>query len=64
MELRRGPHGIVRVGHRGAAALAPENSLAAIEAAAAHEVDAVELDVLRAPGGARARAYGPEVCLL
>ena len=61
MELRRGVHGIVRVGHRGAAALAPENSLAAIEAAAAHEVDAVELDVLRAPDGSLALAHGPEV---
>jgi glycerophosphoryl diester phosphodiesterase len=61
MELRRGPQGIVRVGHRGAAALAPENSLAAIEAAAAHEVDAVELDVLRAPDGSLALAHGPEV---
>jgi glycerophosphoryl diester phosphodiesterase len=61
MDLRRGPHGIVRVGHRGAAALAPENSLAAIEAAAAHEVDAVELDVLRAADGALALAHGPEV---
>ena len=61
MELRRGAHGIVRVGHRGAAALAPENSLAAIEAAAAHEVDAVELDVLRAPDGSLVLAHGPEV---
>ena len=51
MELRRGAAGVVRVGHRGAAALAPENSLAAIEAAAAHGADAVELDVLRAHGG-------------
>jgi glycerophosphoryl diester phosphodiesterase len=46
MELLRGTRGVVRVGHRGAAALAPENSLAAIEAAAACGVDAVELDVL------------------
>ena len=46
MELLRGERGVVRVGHRGAAALAPENSLAAIEAAAACGVDAVELDVL------------------
>ena len=46
IELLRGGRGVVRVGHRGAAALAPENSLAAIEAAAAAGVDAVELDVL------------------
>jgi glycerophosphoryl diester phosphodiesterase len=61
MDLRRGPHGVVRVGHRGAAALAPENSLAAIEAAAAHGVDAVELDVLRVADGSLALAHGPEV---
>jgi glycerophosphoryl diester phosphodiesterase len=60
MELRRGAHGVVRVGHRGAAALAPENSLAAIEAAAAHDVDAVELDVLRAPDGSVALGHGPD----
>jgi glycerophosphoryl diester phosphodiesterase len=46
-DLRRREHGIVRVGHRGAAALAPENSLAAIEAAAAVGVAAVELGVRR-----------------
>ena len=57
MELLRGARGVVRVGHRGAAALAPENSLAAIEAAAAYGVDAVELDVLRG----LVVAHGPEV---
>ena len=46
MELLRGERDLVRVGHRGAAALAPENSLEAVEAAAAAGVDAVELDVL------------------
>ncbi len=46
MELLRGARGVLRVGHRGAAALAPESSLAAIEAAAACGADAVELDVL------------------
>jgi glycerophosphoryl diester phosphodiesterase len=45
MELFRGDRDVVLVGHRGAAALGPENSLAAIEAAAAHGVDAVELDL-------------------
>jgi glycerophosphoryl diester phosphodiesterase len=50
MELLRGACDVVRVGHRGAAALAPENSLAAIEAAAASGADVVELDVL---GGLR-----------
>jgi glycerophosphoryl diester phosphodiesterase len=57
MELLRGARGVVRVGHRGAAALAPENSLAAIEAAAACGADAVELDVL----DGLVVAHGPEV---
>jgi glycerophosphoryl diester phosphodiesterase len=38
----------LRIGHRGAAALAPENSLEAIEAALTAGVDGVELDVVRA----------------
>ena len=61
MELLRGGRDVVRVGHRGAAALAPENTLAAIEAAAAHGVDAVELDVLRARDGGLVLAHGPEL---
>jgi glycerophosphoryl diester phosphodiesterase len=59
LELRRGARGVVRVGHRGAAALAPENSLAAIDAAAAAGVDAVELDVLRREDGALVLGHGP-----
>jgi glycerophosphoryl diester phosphodiesterase len=58
-ELLRGERDAVRVGHRGAAALAPENSLAAIEIAAAHAVDAVELDVLRARDGALVLGHDP-----
>jgi len=61
MQLLRGAGGVVRVGHRGAAALAPENSLEAIEAATANGVDAVELDVLRGPGGTLALGHGPEL---
>ncbi len=57
MELLRGAGGVMRVGHRGAAALAPESSLEAIEAAVACGADAVELDVL--PG--LVVAHGPEV---
>jgi glycerophosphoryl diester phosphodiesterase len=57
MELLRGAHGVMRIGHRGAALLAPESSLAAIEAAAAAGADAVELDV--SPG--LVVAHGPEV---
>jgi glycerophosphoryl diester phosphodiesterase len=51
MELLRGGRQVACVGHRGAAALAPESSLAAIEAAAAHGADAVELDLARGPDG-------------
>ena len=58
MELRRGERGVLRIGHRGAAALARENSLAAIEAAAAHDAHAVELDVLRGADGSLVLAHG------
>jgi glycerophosphoryl diester phosphodiesterase len=61
MELRRGERGVLRIGHRGAAALARENSLAAIEAAAAHDAHAVELDLLRAADGSLVLAHGPGV---
>jgi glycerophosphoryl diester phosphodiesterase len=37
---------VLRIGHRGAAALAPENTLASIEAAIECEVDLVEIDVV------------------
>lgn len=47
------------IGHRGAAALAPENTLAAIEAGARAGVDGVELDVLRGRDGALVLAHGP-----
>src|SRR5882757_4090526 len=59
LELRRGGGGVVRVGHRGAAALAPENSLAAIEAGASAGVDVVELDLLWRADGAVVLAHGP-----
>jgi glycerophosphoryl diester phosphodiesterase len=61
LELRRGAGHVVCVGHRGAAALAPENSLAAIEAAAVHGAAAVELDVLRRSDGVLVLAHGPEL---
>jgi glycerophosphoryl diester phosphodiesterase len=56
MELLRGAQGVLRIGHRGGAALAPESSLAAIEASAACGADAVELDVLHG----LVVAHGPE----
>jgi len=61
MELLRGGGPIMRIGHRGAAALAPENSLAAVETAATHGLDAVELDVLRRTDGALVLAHGPDL---
>ncbi len=46
MRLLRGDGPLLRVGHRGAAALAPENTLRSFEAALACGVDAIEFDVL------------------
>jgi glycerophosphoryl diester phosphodiesterase len=43
-----GSSAVLRIGHRGAAALAPENTIAAVRAALAAGVDMVEFDV--APG--------------
>jgi glycerophosphoryl diester phosphodiesterase len=60
MQLLRGTGGVLRIGHRGAAALAPENSLEAIEAAAQHGVDIVELDVVRGVDGV-VLGHGPEL---
>lgn len=45
MNLRRGDGRPFVVGHRGAAAVAPENTLAALEAAVAAGADLVEFDV-------------------
>ena len=44
MNLRQGR--VLRIGHRGAAALAPENTLASIVAAIEYELDLVEIDVV------------------
>jgi glycerophosphoryl diester phosphodiesterase len=44
--LLRGDGELIRVGHRGAATLAPENTLRSFEAALACGVDAIEFDVL------------------
>jgi glycerophosphoryl diester phosphodiesterase len=46
IELRRPPGRFARVGHRGAPALAPENTLRSLELAIAHGCDALELDVV------------------
>jgi glycerophosphoryl diester phosphodiesterase len=46
IELRRRPGEFARVGHRGAAALAPENTLRSFELAVELGCDMIELDVL------------------
>ena len=58
MKLLRTDGRPLRVGHRGAAALAPENTLAALRAAVDHGVDLVEFDVLR-DSGALVLAHSP-----
>ena len=50
MRLRRDGGPPLCIGHRGAAALAPANTHAAIEAALEAGVDVVEIDVLARPG--------------
>ena len=50
MRLRRDRGPLLRIGHRGAAALAPPNSLRALELALEAGVDIVEIDVLGLPG--------------
>jgi glycerophosphoryl diester phosphodiesterase len=43
---RRDGGGVLRIGHRGAAHIAPENTIDSLRAAVAHGVDLVEFDVL------------------
>jgi len=51
----------LRIGHRGAAGLAPENTLASFRAAVAAGVDLVELDVLRLEGGELVVAHSDDL---
>jgi len=51
IELHRQEGRVLRIGHRGAAALAPENTLRSFRAAVAAGVDLIEFDVLDLPKG-------------
>jgi glycerophosphoryl diester phosphodiesterase len=51
LKVLRGTGPVLKIGHRGAAALAPANTIEAVEAALVHGVDLVEIDVFGAPGG-------------
>ena len=51
MRLLRGDGPLLRIGHRGAAVLAPENTIEAVEAALEYGVDHVELDVFTGRDG-------------
>jgi len=51
LELRRPPGAFARVGHRGASALAPENTLKAFELAVELGCDMLEFDVLHRADG-------------
>jgi glycerophosphoryl diester phosphodiesterase len=53
VNLPKPASGYWRVAHRGASARAPENSLEALEAALAADVDIVELDVIAVDGALR-----------
>ena len=57
IELRRPPGGFARVGHRGASALAPENTIAALELAVDLGCDMLEFDVLDLADGTLVLAH-------
>src|SRR5919204_508315 len=61
MELRRPEGGMLRIGHRGAAALEPENTLASFSRAVELGVDMIEFDVIAHPGGGLALAHSADV---
>lgn len=61
MRLLRGDGPLLRVGHRGAAALAPENTLRSFESALACGVDAIEFDVLDLAGGPLVLAHSNDL---
>jgi glycerophosphoryl diester phosphodiesterase len=57
VELRRADGGFARVGHRGAAALAPENTLRSLELAVELGCDMLEFDVLSLADGTLVLAH-------
>ena len=61
MRLLRGDGPLLRVGHRGAAALAPENTLRSFEVALATGVEAIEFDVLDLAGGPLVLAHSNDL---
>jgi len=61
LRLLRGEGPVIRVGHRGAAALAPENTLRAFEVALEHGVDAIEFDVLGLVDGPLVLAHSDDL---
>jgi glycerophosphoryl diester phosphodiesterase len=61
MRLRRDESGLIRVGHRGAAALADENTLHSFAAAVAAGVDAIEIDVLDLADGPLVLAHSNDL---
>jgi glycerophosphoryl diester phosphodiesterase len=61
MRLRRDERGLIRVGHRGAAALADQNTLRSFAAAVAAGVDAIEFDVLDLADGPLVLAHSNDL---
>ncbi len=61
MRLLRGDGPLIKVGHRGAAALEPENTLRSFDAAIAAGVDAIEFDVFDLAGGALVLAHSNDL---
>jgi len=59
--LRREAGRPLRIGHRGAAALAPENTIASLERAVEHGVDVIEFDVLDTSDGELVLAHGNDL---
>ena len=61
IELLRGEGPLLRIGHRGAAAIEPENTLRSFRAAVEVGVDLIEFDVLDLPGGPLVLAHSDDL---